>query len=121
MAPQADQVLANSSSSSEYFRPGVQQAVEYGNGMEAAARKFQLIIFTLWISSTILILTQRILLQSNPYTITWLDQEIFEIPKLNIFSERTVERLDSILFSLNYTLISFLMVLQFLPYGEVSY
>jgi len=105
----------------------VQHAVEYGNGMEQAARKFQGFIIGLWAINTVLIFTHRLLHRDKPIGIqinnpltgetefSWeLDHEMTDR------QETVVEHLDNILFTVNYALLSFLMVLQFMPYGKVT-
>jgi len=115
MAPQRVGDYFNSSSSS-----GVQYAQEYGNAMTDAARKYQTIILGAWASSTVLIFTQRLLRQEKPFEVNVAGKKLFSIPQPGILPAKYVQKLDDILFTLNYTLLSFLMVLQFLNYGKVT-
>jgi len=105
----------------------VQHAVEYGNGMEQAARKFQGFIIGLWAINTTLIFTHRLLHREKPIGIQLNNPITGEVEwslemdrELTDRQEMIVERLDNILFTVNYTLLSFLMVLQFMPYGKVT-
>lgn len=105
----------------------VQQAVEYGNGMEQAARKFQAIIIGLWALNTFLIFTHRLLHREKPIGIQLTNPINGEVEfsweldyKLSDRQQIIVEHLDNILFTVNYALLSFLMVLQFMPYGKVT-
>jgi hypothetical protein len=120
MAPQGEPASLIASSR-------VQQAVEYGNGMEQAARKFQMIIISLWAANTVLIFTHRLLHREKPVGIeitdpfsgdtVWeknLDWELSERQEL------LVDHIDNILFTLSYALLSFLLALQFMPYGKVT-
>lgn len=99
----------------------VQHAVEYGNGMEQAARKFQGMIIGLWAINTVLIFTHRLLTREKPISIEILGETIWQLDhELTERQEGLVEHLDNILFTVNYTLLSFLLALQFLPYGKVT-
>jgi hypothetical protein len=99
----------------------VQHAVEYGNGMEQAARKFQGMIIGLWAINTALIFTHRLLTREKPISIEILGETIWELEHdLTDRQEKLVEHADNILFTVNYTLLSFLLALQFMPYGKVT-
>lgn len=99
----------------------VQHAVEYGNGMEQAARKFQGFIIGLWAINTVLIFTHRLLHREKPISIEILGETYWELDhELTEKQEDLVEHLDNILFTVNYTLLSILLALQFMPYGKVT-
>ena len=124
MAPQGEIALPNSSN---IYRPEVQQAVEYGNAMEQAARKFQSLILTVWALNTFLIFTHRLLNREKPVGIQIkkpFTQEVVMKWEADIeLSERQkliVDHLDNILFTVSYALLSFLMVLQYISYGKVQ-
>jgi len=88
--------------------------------MTDAARRYQTIILVAWASSTGLIFTQRLLRQEKPFTVNLAGKELFTVPQPGIIPGKYVKKLDGILFTLNYSLLSFLMVLQFLNYGKVT-
>ena len=118
MAPQGVQSILNSSSS---YRPEVEEAIQYGNGMEQAARKFQVIILAAWAVNTGLIFTHRLLDRENPVSIEFMGETIWK-QDWNLTDRQAwiVEHIDAILFVISYTLLSFLMALQFYPYGQVT-
>lgn len=99
----------------------VQHAVEYGNGMEQAARKFQGMIIGLWAINTALIFTHRLLTREKPISIEIFGETIWELEhELTSRQKKIVDHADNILFTVSYALLSFLMVLQFVPYGKVT-
>lgn len=98
----------------EYCR-GIVEADIYGTAMEQASRDFTNIIIALFLSNLILVFTGRMLLRDEPLKIEALG---YKIEKELQVSEKTIKRLDTIAFTIQFTLVSFLFVLQFVPYGQ---
>jgi len=84
---------------------------QYGQAFTEAARAYTYIILTTWASSTLMIFTQRYLLRKQ--------NQSYNIYKYTI-TRKQLKKLDKILFTVNYTLISFLTALQLVPYGKVT-
>jgi hypothetical protein len=84
---------------------------QYGQAFTEAARAYTYIILTTWASSTLMIFTQRLLLRKQ--------KQSYNIYKYTI-TRKQLKKLDKILFTVNYTLISFLTALQLVPYGKVA-
>lgn len=118
MAPHRFQSIQNES---YLYIPEVEQAVEYGNGMEQAARKFQAIILAVWIVNTGMIFTHRLLHRENPVSIEIWGETVWK-QDWNLTDRQAwaIDHIDNILFVISYTLLSFLMALQFYPYGKVT-
>ncbi|MFB6199805.1 MAG: hypothetical protein ABEJ83_02920 [Candidatus Nanohaloarchaea archaeon] len=102
------------------FRPEVEHAARYGEAMTDAARRFQLIVVAAWASSFLFIFTQRLIRQEKPFEINVGGKTVFKIPKPGIIPEKYIKHLDNILFTLNFTLLSYLFVLQFMQYGMIK-
>lgn len=123
MAPQSIWEYTNSSAESvknSSLSPEVAEAAEYGEALTDAARRFQAIIITAWASSFLLIFTQRLIRQEKPFEINIGGKTVFEIPKPGLIPEEYIERLDMALFTINYALLSYLFVLQFIQYGMIK-
>lgn len=84
---------------------------QYGQAFTEAARAYTYLILTTWASSTLMIFTQRYLLRKQ--------NQSYNIYKYTI-TRKQLKKLDKILFTVNYTLISFLTALQLVPYGKVT-
>lgn len=87
-------------------------------GLEKPAQKYATLILMVWAISTTLIFTQRILLRKDPFTFNILGRKI-SVDNPDLLTKKQVKKIDGILFTVNYSLISFLMVLQFFP-GKVK-
>lgn len=87
-------------------------------GLEKPAQKFASLILMVWGISTTLIFTQRILLRKDPFTINILGRKI-QVDNPDLLTRKQVKKIDGILFTVNYSLLSFLMALQFFP-GKVK-
>lgn len=84
---------------------------EYGQAFTEAARAYTYIIITTWATSTLMIFTQRYLLRKQ--------KQSYNIHKYTI-TRKQLKKLDKIIFTINYTLISFLTALQLVPFGKVT-
>jgi len=115
----APQEFEGLNKSLEFVPPEAKELNSYIGEFGNAAQKWRELVILLWAGSTIMIGLQRILLREEPFTFEIGNWKI-SLPHPGIVPEKWVRKMDGALFSFNYFLISFLMVLQFIPLGKVN-
>lgn len=114
MAPQELQGF-----NSSYNLPVTEGSTETAaSDLAEPAEKYATLVFATWALSTVLIFTQRILLREDPFSFQVLGKDI-SLNNPGLLSKKQVQKIDGILFTVNYSLLSFLMALQFIP-GKVN-
>jgi len=89
-----------------------------GLGFQEGARQYTEITFLLFALNLGLIFTGRFLVRENPYQINILGKTFYEFE--HRFSQQIIKRIDRVLFTISFTLISILTVLQTTPFGQLQ-
>lgn len=89
-----------------------------GKAFQEGARQYTEIIYILFGLNLAMIFTGRFMVRENPYQINILGKTFYEFE--HRISRKWIMHLDRILFTISFTIISILTVLQTTPYGQIT-